>query len=67
MPKLAERPADAVVEAWLRGAEGADGFANPAGPLYVGGSAAEAALTDASRAVFTHCSSCSGSTVYACC
>lgn len=38
----------AVLDAWLAGAESAYGQTNPAGPLYVGGAAAEAALTDPS-------------------
>src|SRR5690242_18667939 len=36
----------AVLESWLSGSESAHGLANPAGPLYVGGNAAEAALVD---------------------
>lgn len=56
-----------VLDAWLSGAESAYGRANPAGPLYVGGSAAEAALTDPSDALYGFCSSPSGSRGSYCC
>lgn len=59
--------AEALVSAWLDGAESADGELNPAGPLYVGGAATEAALTDATDALFTACSSCTGSMTTWCC
>jgi hypothetical protein len=59
--------ADAVVTAWLEGAESAFGETNPAGPLYVGGAVAEAALVDATNAIFTQCSSCTGSMNSYCC
>ncbi|MHC0430991.1 DUF6229 family protein [Streptomyces sp. O3] len=58
---------DEIVTAWLQGAETACGTDNPAGPLYVGGAAGEAALTDATEAMFTACSSCSGSMHSYCC
>jgi hypothetical protein len=57
----------AILEAWLSGAESAFGEANPAGPLYVGGSAAEAALTDSSDSLYGFCSSPSGSRGSYCC
>ncbi len=57
----------AVLDAWLSGAESAFGQANPAGPLYVGGSAAEAALTDPSDSLYGFCSSPSGSQGSYCC
>ncbi|WP_327065059.1 DUF6229 family protein [Kitasatospora sp. NBC_01250] len=58
---------DALVAAWLSGAEGVDGLANPAGPLYVGGAAAEAALAESYEGILTHCSSCSASLHSYCC
>ncbi|MEU5597557.1 MULTISPECIES: DUF6229 family protein [unclassified Streptomyces] len=57
----------AVLDAWLSGAESAYGQANPAGPLYVGGTAAEAALTDPSDSLYGFCSSPSGSHGSWCC
>ncbi|PKW05549.1 hypothetical protein SAMN05428944_7425 [Streptomyces sp. 1222.5] len=57
----------AVLEAWLSGAETAYGEVNPAGPLYVGGTAAEAALTDPSDSLYGFCSSPSGSRGSWCC
>ncbi|WP_369386453.1 DUF6229 family protein [Streptomyces sp. CG1] len=59
--------AHVVLDAWLTGAESAFGQVNPAGPLYVGGSAAEAALTDPSDSVYGFCSSPSGSHGSWCC
>jgi hypothetical protein len=59
--------ASAVLDAWLSGAEQAYGQANPAGPLYVGGSAAEAALTDPTDSLYGFCSSPSGSVGSYCC
>ncbi|MCX4745784.1 DUF6229 family protein [Kitasatospora sp. NBC_01287] len=59
--------ADALVAAWLGGAEDAYGQANPAGPLYVGGSAAEAALADSYEGLLTYCSGCTASTHTFCC
>ncbi|MEV5957682.1 MULTISPECIES: DUF6229 family protein [unclassified Streptomyces] len=56
-----------VIEAWLSGAESAYGQSNPAGPLYVGGTAAEAALTDPSDSLYGFCSSPSGSHGSFCC
>ncbi|MFF7636363.1 DUF6229 family protein [Kitasatospora sp. NPDC008050] len=67
MPTLTRSRTDAVVAAWLGGAEGADGLANPAGPLYVGGAAAEAALAESHEGILTHCSSCSASMHSYCC
>jgi hypothetical protein len=66
MSQITESPA-AILEAWLSGAETAFGEANPAGPLYVGGSAAEAALTDSSDSLYGFCSSPSGSRGSYCC
>jgi Family of unknown function (DUF6229) len=60
-------PAAAVLNAWLSGAESAYGVPNPAGPLYVGGTAAEAALTDPSDVLYGFCSSPSGSAGSYCC
>lgn len=57
----------AVLDAWLSGAESAFGQTNPAGPLYVGGAAAEAALTDPSDSLYGFCSSPSGSHGSWCC
>ncbi|WP_426368082.1 DUF6229 family protein [Streptomyces sp. E-08] len=59
--------ADEIVTAWLQGAETAFGTDNPAGPLYVGGAAGEAALTDGTEALLTGCSSCTGSLHSYCC
>ncbi|MEU3503713.1 DUF6229 family protein [Streptomyces hundungensis] len=56
-----------VLHAWLSGAESAYGQLNPAGPLYVGGTAAEAALTDPSDSLYGFCSSPSGSRGSWCC
>lgn len=57
----------AVLEAWLAGAESAFGQDNPAGPLYVGGAAAEAALTDSADSLYGFCSSPTGSRGSYCC
>jgi hypothetical protein len=65
MPRTIETTA--ILESWLSGAESAQGQPNPAGPLYVGGSAAEAALTDSSDALYGFCSSPSGSAGSYCC
>ena len=67
MSKTTLTRADEIVAAWLDGAESAHGELNPAGPLYVGGAATEAALVDASNALFTACSSCTGSLNSWCC
>ncbi|MFJ5709436.1 MULTISPECIES: DUF6229 family protein [unclassified Streptomyces] len=67
MPVMPAARTDEIVTAWLQGAETALGEYNPAGPLYVGGAAGEAALTDATEALFTGCSSCSGSWHSYCC
>ncbi|WP_326596653.1 DUF6229 family protein [Streptomyces sp. NBC_01803] len=68
MPSIRlDSPADLIVAAWLDGAESAYGQDNPAGPLYVGGAATEAALVDAAEALLTRCSSCSGSLGSYCC
>lgn len=56
-----------VVSAWLTGAETAYGETSPAGPLFVGGAEGEAALTDATDALMTGCSSCTGSWMSYCC
>lgn len=66
MAHVTDSPA-AVIEAWLSGSETAFGEANPAGPLYVGGAAAEAALTDGTDALYARCSSPSGSAGSYCC
>ncbi|GGO45951.1 DUF6229 family protein [Streptomyces lasiicapitis] len=57
----------AVLDAWLSGAESAYGQSNPAGPLYVGGTVGEAALTDATDSLYGFCSSPSGSLGSWCC
>lgn len=56
-----------ILAGWLSGAEAASGMNNPAGPLYVGGVTTETALTDASAALLTRCSSCTGSLNSYCC
>lgn len=58
---------DAVVSAWLAGAESADGFANPAGPLFVGGVETEQALGDPGELLLTRCSACTASRPGFCC
>jgi len=55
-----------IIALWLNGAEEAYGEVNPAGPLYVGGAAAEAAIIDP-ELPNTGCSSCSGSLRSYCC
>ncbi|MFF0431178.1 DUF6229 family protein [Streptomyces sp. NPDC004327] len=67
MPVMSTTRADDIVTAWLQGAESAFGTDNPAGPLYVGGAAGEAALTDGTEALLTGCSSCTGSLHSYCC
>ncbi|MFJ9824825.1 DUF6229 family protein [Streptomyces sp. NPDC101160] len=67
MPVISTTRADEIVTAWLQGAESALGADNPAGPLYVGGAAGEAALTDGTEALLTGCSSCTGSLHSYCC
>lgn len=67
MPTTTLTRVDQIVDAWLDGADSAYGESNPAGPLYVGGIATEAALVDATEALFTACSSCSGSMTTMCC
>ncbi|MFH0242841.1 DUF6229 family protein [Streptomyces sp. HK10] len=67
MPQATLTRADEIVAAWLDGAESSHGEPNPAGPLYVGGAATEAALVDATDALFTACSSCTGSLTTFCC
>jgi hypothetical protein len=57
----------AVLEGWLSGSESAHGLANPAGPLYVGGNAAEAALIDPTDMLYAFCSSPTGSHGSWCC
>jgi hypothetical protein len=56
-----------IMDAWLGGAESAFGMANPAGPLYVGGAAGEAALTDSTDSLLAFCSSPTGSFHSYCC
>ena len=55
-----------IIALWLNGAEVAFGEINPAGPLYVGADAAEAAIIDP-ELPHTGCSSCSGSLRSYCC
>ncbi|WP_430390345.1 DUF6229 family protein [Dyella sp. 20L07] len=55
---------DEMVSSWLSGEDSYDGYANPAGPLYIEGAAAtEAALTNAASNMLisagTTCSTCS--------
>ena len=64
---MSQTTESAILEAWLSGAESAFGEDNPAGPLYVGGSVAEAALTDSSDSLYGFCSSPSGSRGSYCC
>jgi hypothetical protein len=59
--------ADSVLAAWLSGAESAAGLNNPAGPLFFGGGAGEAALTDSTDMLYAFCSSPSGSQGSWCC
>jgi hypothetical protein len=58
---------DEILAGWLSGSESSHGMNNPAGPLYVGGEATEAALTNATDALYTGCSSCTGSAHSYCC
>ena len=58
---------DEIVAGWLSGSESTQGVNNPAGPLYVGGEATEAALTNATDALYSRCSSCTGSLNSYCC
>jgi Family of unknown function (DUF6229) len=67
MTKMTDAQVDGILAGWLSGSEAAFGMNNPAGPLYVGGAATEAALTDASDAIVTKCSSCTGSGGSFCC
>lgn len=60
------RTTEDIIALWLTGAETAFGEVNPAGPLYVGGAAAEAAIIDP-ELPHTGCSSCSGSLRSYCC
>ncbi len=66
MPAIETR-VDHIISAWLGGAESALGRQNPAGPLFVGGAAGEAALTDSTNALMGWCSSASGSHGSYCC
>jgi len=59
--------AQQILSGWLSGAATAGGANNPAGPLYVGGEKTETALTDPSEALYSRCSSCSGSGGSFCC
>ncbi|RAG85220.1 hypothetical protein DN069_12685 [Streptacidiphilus pinicola] len=67
MPSAAAAHPGRIVDAWLAGAETAFGKDNPAGPLFVGGGAAEAALTDSTDALMAFCSSPTGSYHSYCC
>ncbi|WNG40467.1 hypothetical protein F0U60_47250 [Archangium minus] len=58
---------DEILAGWLSGSESAFGMNNPAGPLYLGGEATEAALTNSTDALYTGCSSCTGSLHSYCC
>ncbi|WP_257451456.1 DUF6229 family protein [Archangium lipolyticum] len=65
--KMTDAHVEEILSGWLSGSETSLGMVNPAGPLYVGGSATESALTDASDALLTGCSSCTGSRNSYCC
>ncbi|MFP2927392.1 DUF6229 family protein [Pyxidicoccus sp. 3LG] len=65
--KLTDANVEEILAGWLSGAESAHGLSNPAGPLYVGGTATEASLTDSTLSLFTGCSSCTGSGDVHCC
>ncbi|WP_239470328.1 DUF6229 family protein [Archangium violaceum] len=65
--KMTDARVEEILSGWLSGSETSLGMLNPAGPLYVGGAATENALTDASDALVTRCSSCSGSAGSYCC
>jgi Family of unknown function (DUF6229) len=67
MPKMTDAHVDAILAGWLSGSESVDGLANPAGPLYVGGTATEAALADAAPMMGTGCSICTASRPVVCC
>ncbi|GCE00240.1 DUF6229 family protein [Embleya hyalina] len=56
-----------VVDAWRSGAETADGVENPAGSLYIGGSATEQGLTEIDVAAISCGTACSWSRTRACC
>ncbi|MDQ0938716.1 DUF6229 family protein [Streptomyces sp. NPDC005407] len=58
---------DSVVSAWRSGAESAEGAGNPAGSLYIGGSATERGLTEIDVAALTCGTACSGSRTRPCC
>ena len=61
MRTAAKDSAETVVNAWRKGVETAAGAENPAGSLYIGGSATEAGLTDIDVAALTCGTACSGS------
>ncbi|MFP2961340.1 DUF6229 family protein [Myxococcus sp. 1LA] len=67
MANMTDARVQEILAGWLSGSEAAHGMSNPAGPLYVGGDATEAALTDESLMLFTGCSSCSASGTGHCC
>ncbi|MGC0416364.1 DUF6229 family protein [Embleya sp. AB8] len=56
-----------VVNAWRSGAETADGQDNPAGSLYIGGSATEQGLTEIDVAAISCGTACSASRTRYCC
>jgi hypothetical protein len=67
MPSTLDSQVGPLMAAWLGGAESAFGRSNPAGPLFVGGEAGEAALTDSTDSLMAFCSSPTGSAHSYCC
>lgn len=67
MPTMTDAHVDEILDGWLSGAENAYGLPNPAGPLFVGGTATEQSLTDSTFSLFTGCSSCTASGGGHCC
>lgn len=60
--------ADQIISSWLSGSESANGFDNPAGPLYSEGKAAtESAMASPEMALMTNCSACTASRPGYCC
>ncbi|WP_406291554.1 DUF6229 family protein [Embleya sp. NBC_00896] len=60
-------PVDEIVDAWRAGAASPRGMENPAGSLYIGGSATERGLTEIDVAAQTCGTVCSVSRTRMCC
>ncbi|MGW1991831.1 DUF6229 family protein [Embleya sp. NPDC001921] len=65
--RTASNAARNTLDAWRSGAETADGVENPAGSLYIGGSATEQSLTEIDVAAISCGTACSGSRTRPCC